>query len=481
MKKKSKYLERRSLMSCMLYQLRDELKKRVNIYSIDLDILVKELLLSETVQHILEDDKPPFATEEDALDAFFNEIDIHEEKFCNKGVIFDTKLLSGALCYIYWEFLCWGMDYECVATTISFSTAAKFYKFWTDDLILAEKVREFYKKYKLELCTQENCGYFKACIEKDIVPTEQGLEVYMETGEEPILKKEIPISVEEDPVLRFLNLEDIKWTYVQVNNIPGNPIDGEFCIIETKVYYLKYIRECHMGCRYPGAPITHFVLFYERYDTVEEAKEAVENSKFPTEFLNVYKTQEDAKVAVYDSYAGHHGYVLQHLQQTEEQRLARMEYYNAWRKKWEKLLQKHTTKPEYCMWFLVSFKESDIQNGFSWCVENEELITNNYKKEGRDFDSIHSFELNVYQIEAVCSSKLEGEVLLQQKKERLDNENKYIALIKSDINTMGLYSKEIAFYERSVTGELPRETVSYKEIQSGYVYELLQHVVFENK
>lgn len=125
----------------------------------------------------------------------------------------------------------------------------------------------------------------------------------------------------------MLKETDFKWLVHRANNIPDNPIDCHYCIVDHgdgtgKMYMVKpmYAQDAN-GVIKRGAEYKYFVFFdcSVRLATAEEK----EPFSFCTTYsgyvikskslIAIFDTMDDAKKRAYKQYAHLFGYVMPHI------------------------------------------------------------------------------------------------------------------------------------------------------------------------
>lgn len=134
----------------------------------------------------------------------------------------------------------------------------------------------------------------------------------------------------------MLKQEDFKWKEHHSNNIPDNPIDEYYCIIDTGAHARKYsIQEQMANATEQCSPLQensyicpdedepeYFILFESSGNkATDKDKENMfyKESSFDEyvfghdTFIRVFKTMEEAKEQAYKQYKAIYGYVLAHI------------------------------------------------------------------------------------------------------------------------------------------------------------------------
>ena len=122
--------------------------------------------------------------------------------------------------------------------------------------------------------------------------------------------------------------KDFKWKIQHSNNIPTNPVECEFCIIDKgdgtgKLYMVEpHYPQNTDGITNQENGHKYFVFFVcdARLPTEEEKKDIFfEWSTYvgyiltSKDFIAVFDTMEDAEKRAYMQYRHHYGYVLSHF------------------------------------------------------------------------------------------------------------------------------------------------------------------------
>ena len=126
----------------------------------------------------------------------------------------------------------------------------------------------------------------------------------------------------------MLKETDFKWQVRHANNIPGNPIDCHFCIVDCgdgtgKMYMVEpmYAQDTN-GVVKGTAEHKYFVFFActVRLATEEDKKQPLHSCMTYSGYvitsktlIAIFDTMEDAKKRAYTQYAHHFGYVLPYV------------------------------------------------------------------------------------------------------------------------------------------------------------------------
>lgn len=126
----------------------------------------------------------------------------------------------------------------------------------------------------------------------------------------------------------MLKKEDFSWRAHHANNIPTNPIDEYYCIIDVGAHARKYSIEEQFplrenGCICPDEDSPEYYILFEstgaKATDEDKKKMFYKESEFDgyvfshNSFIRVFKTIEEAKEAAYEQYRAIYGFVLAHI------------------------------------------------------------------------------------------------------------------------------------------------------------------------
>lgn len=134
----------------------------------------------------------------------------------------------------------------------------------------------------------------------------------------------------------MLKKEDFSWKVHHANNIPTNPIDEYYCIIDVGAHARKYSIEEQFplrenGCICPDEDSPEYYILFESTGAkaTDEDKKKMFYKESESEcftatlfdgyvfshnsFIRVFKTIEEAKEAAYEQYKAIYGFVLAHI------------------------------------------------------------------------------------------------------------------------------------------------------------------------
>lgn len=126
----------------------------------------------------------------------------------------------------------------------------------------------------------------------------------------------------------MLDKSAFNWQKKMVNNIPENPLDSEFCIVDLgngtgKLYMVKPLyAQSTTGLYNSDAGYKYFVFFdcNVRLPSESEKKDFWYGCEYYAGYvmtsktlIAVFDTMDDAKERAYTQYSHHFGYVLPHV------------------------------------------------------------------------------------------------------------------------------------------------------------------------
>ena len=124
----------------------------------------------------------------------------------------------------------------------------------------------------------------------------------------------------------MLKESEFKWLARHMNNIPENPLDCEYCIVDFgdgtgKMYVVRPLYAQDTNGVIQRDRYKYFVFLDCRVRLAKAKERAYPDSmslysgyqKLDETLIAVFDTMEDAKKRAYTQYAHHFGYVLRHV------------------------------------------------------------------------------------------------------------------------------------------------------------------------
>lgn len=124
----------------------------------------------------------------------------------------------------------------------------------------------------------------------------------------------------------MLKETDFKWLVRHMNNIPENPLDCEYCIVDCgdgtgKRYVVRPLHAQNTNGVIQLGQYKYFVFLDCRVRLAKAKERSYPDSmslcagyrKTDETLIAVFDTMEDAKKRAYTQYAHHFGYILRHI------------------------------------------------------------------------------------------------------------------------------------------------------------------------